>query len=54
MSAAYSGSVASFFSRSYAEAREKFLAATEASGARLLAPGERWSVWMKLSVTARP
>jgi hypothetical protein len=36
MSAAYSGSVASFFSRSYAEAREKFLAATEASGARLL------------------
>jgi aldose 1-epimerase len=27
---------------------------TPASGARLLAPGERWSVWMKLSVTARP
>jgi hypothetical protein len=36
MSAAYPGSVASFFSGSYAEAREKFLAATEASGARLL------------------
>ena len=27
---------------------------TPASGARLLAPGERWSVWMKLSVTAIP
>jgi len=27
---------------------------TPASGAHLLAPGERWSVWMKLSVTARP
>ena len=30
------GSVASFFSGSYAEAREKFLAAVDAGGARLL------------------
>ena len=27
---------------------------TPASGAHLLAPGERWSVWMKISVKARP